>query len=534
MLKGILIIASILITFIGLFFMQKEKKEQLRKDNILKTAFYSDVTTFHFAASNKGSYNSTLFTMPWLFDGLMRKGENESPELAVAEKVDISPDQKKYTFYLRDSQWSDGTDVTAYDFEYAWKTLLDPQSKSRTILPELFYPIRNVRKFIREQCSFEDVGINVVDNKTLVLDLEYPASYMLETLCIPVLYPIPKHIVEKDPEWCNKPGFVCNGPFFLKIWRINSEIELSKNPLYWDQKHVYLDGINVAIIQDYHTAINLFEKGKLDWLGDPFMKMPYDTSYKTLTEKKDDASIYFLIFNNDKYPFKNKKLRKALSLSLNRKDIVENVFHDTAAPVMSIFPHSLRLRNDPYFKDNDVEKAKILFKEALEELDKTIENFPQIELLYNTDIEWRKKVCLAAQDEWRKKLGLKVSLKGLSGINLFIDTIQKGDYQIAITGLMAPVFDPLIFLQLYENKTDTVNRCNWENEKYKKILQESNNSLGDVERAQLMIKAEEILMEEMPVIPICSMNKVYGKNPKLQGERLSYLQFVDFKSAYLR
>ena len=524
-----LILTFICIAIVGGFLLKGQTE---REQNIIRTAFSSDVATFHFAASNKGSYNSSLYAMPWLFDGLMRKGEDDLPELAIAKKVDISRDQQKYTFYLRDAKWSDGANVTAYDFEYSWKKLLDPDSKSRTILPELFYPIRNVRKFIKGLCSFEDVGITIVNDKTLILELEYPTPYILETLCIPVLYPVPKHIAEKDPEWCNKPNFVCNGPFFLKTYWMNSKFKLSKNPLYWDKKHVYLDGIHVVIIQDHQTALNLFEKGELDWLGSPFMTIPYDTSYKLLTEKKDDATVNSIIFNNDKYPFNNKKLRKALSYSLNRKAIIENLFHDTAIPVMSMLPISLRLKNEPYFKDNDTETAKILFEEALQELDKTIDNFPEIELLYNANVEWRKNACLVVQDEWRKKLGLKVSLRGMSDANLFIDSIQKGDYQLAITEINAPIFEPSFIMQLYENKSDTVNRCNWENDRYKEILKTANSSLGDIEKTKLLLEAEEILMEEMPIIPLCSRKKIYGKNPTLKGERLSYLQFVDFKSAY--
>jgi len=162
--------------------------------------------------------------------------------------------QQKYTFYLRDAFWSDGTPITAYDFEYAWRKLIDPSSKSLTTVPELFYPIKNVRQFIAGNCDFEDVGITILDAKTILLELEYPTHYFLEIACSPFLFPAPKHIAEKDPDWADKPEFVCNGPFKLKKRRLNSEILLVKNSHYWDQKHVYLDGIDLYIVQDYQTA----------------------------------------------------------------------------------------------------------------------------------------------------------------------------------------------------------------------------------------------------------------------------------------
>lgn len=512
--------------------MQKTKDKEVRKDNILKTALYSDITTFHFSSSNKGSYVNSSYVMPWLFEGLMRRGKDDTPQLAIAKKLVVSRDQKKYTFYLKNSKWSDGTPLTAYDFEYAWKKLIDPSSKSITVLPELFYPIKNARKFISGECSFEDVGISIQDDKTISIELEYPAQYFLEIICSPFLYPAPKHIAEKDPEWSTKPGFVCNGPFSLKKWRLNSEILLSKNPLYWDQEHVYLDGIDIYVFQDHQTALNMFEKGDLDWVGAPFMRMPYDCSHQVLNKKAEDTIIYFFAFNNDKYPFTNQKFRQALSYALDRNAIIGNIFHDTALPALSSMPSALRLQNKPSFQDNNVGLAKRLFEEALQELEETVESLPQIELLYNADAEFSKKLCLAAQDEWRKKLNLNISIRGLSGWNLYIDTLQKGDYEMAITGTMPPIFDQLFILQIFENKSDSANRCNWENEKFKELLQKSNNSVGDIERANLLIEAEKILMGEMPIIPMCSMKKSYAKNPKLQGENLSYIQFVDFKSAY--
>ncbi|MCB1080461.1 MAG: peptide ABC transporter substrate-binding protein [Chlamydiia bacterium] len=533
--KSVFIFGAILGLFSGVIFvknMRFKTEKESSKANILKVALYSDIATFHFSSSNKGSYVNSAYVMPWIFEGLMRKGENDIPELAAAEKVEVNRDQKKYTFHLRDSKWSDGAQVTAHDFAFAWRKLIDPRSKSVTPVPELFYPIKNARKFLSGECSFEEVGITVIDDKTLTIELEYPAHYFLEIMCNPFLFPAPKHIAQHDPDWCTKPGFVCNGPFTMKNRRLNSEIILTKNPLYWDQEHVYLEGINISIFEEHQTALSLFEKGELDWVGAPFMRMPYDSSFHTLNRRAEDSIIYFFIFNNDKYPFTNQKFRKALSYALDRSAIIENVFHDTAMPVMSALPFSLRLKNMPYFQDNNTMMAQTLLNEALAELQLSLEDLPEIELLYNANTEFSKQLCLAAQGEWRSKLNLKVSVRGLAGWNIYIDTLQKGDYQMAITGTMPPIFDSLFVLQIFENKSDLENRCNWENAEFKKLLRQSNYSLGELDRAKLLTQAEQILLDEMPIIPMCSMKKSYAKNPKLQGERLSYLQFVDFKSAY--
>ncbi|MCB1082088.1 MAG: peptide ABC transporter substrate-binding protein [Chlamydiia bacterium] len=500
--------------------------------SVLKTALYSDVATFHLSSSNKGSYVNSSYVIPWLFEGLMRKGPQDEPQLAIAEKVDISRDKTTYTFHLRDTKWSDGVPLTAYDFEFAWKKLIDPQSKALAAQPELFYPIKNVRQYIQGECTYEETGIKIINKKTITLELEYPAHYFLEIACSPFLLPAPKHLGETDPNWADKVPMVSNGPFTLQNRKLNAEINLARNPQYWDSEHVYLKGIDVYIMQDYLTALNLYETGELDWIGAPFIRMPYETSHQILDQRGEDAIIYFFVFNNDKYPFTNQKFRKALSYALDRTAITDNIFHDTAVPTMSAFPFSLRQQNRPGFEDNNVELAQTLFAEALEELGLTLETFPEIELVYNTTTEISRQLCLAAQDDWRKKLNLKVTLKGLTGWNHYIDTLQRGDYQMGITGTMVPIFDPLFALQIFENKTDLKNRCNWEHPKFKDLLMQSNHSIGEIERSKILADAEVILLEEMPIIPMCSMKKSYAKNPKLQGEVLSYTQFVDFKSAY--
>lgn len=530
--KTFLTITFLIVIISGVSLLYKKKPQETMSKNTLNAPLYFDISTLHYCASNKGSYVNSSQVIPYVFEGLMRRGEGDVPMPAIAHKVDISEDGKTYTFYLKDSEWSDGTPLTAYDFEYAWKMLINPESKSITALPELFYPIKNAEKFLRGHCTSDEVGITIPDKKTLVVELEYPAQYFLEIVCSPFLYPAPKHIVETDSKWCMKPGFVCNGPFMLSKWAINSEIQLVKNPRYWDQDHVYLDGINLLVCQHHQTALDLFENGTLDWVGDPFMRIAHDCSYRTLTETAPDGMVYFFVFNNDKYPFNNHKLRKALTYAIDRDAIVENVFSNTAQPALSALPFPLRLKSTPYFEDNNPSVAKTLLHDALNDMGETLESLPEIELLYMPEVEWAKKICLAIQDQWRRNLGFKVSLRGIFGWNEYIDSIQQGEYMIAITGAIPPISDPSFVLQIFKNKKDLCNRCNWESEKFQTLLHQSNHVLGKAERSKLLIEAEEVLMEEMPILPICSMNKSYAKNPKLKGEQLSQLQFVDFKSAY--
>lgn len=517
---------------LGVTVMQHKKSKAVTSRNVLRVPLYFDISTLHFCASNRGSYVNSSQIIPYVFEGLMRRGEGDVPTLAVAQSIDISEDGKTYLFHLKDTVWSDGTPLTAHDFEYAWKMLINPQSPTVTALPELFYPIKNAEKFLHGKCLEKEVGVTALDDKTLKVELEYPAQYFLEIVASPFLYPAPRHIVEKDPKWCMKPEFVCNGPFMLTHWAIDSELQLVKNPRYWDEKHVYLEGMHLLVCKNDKTALDLFEKGDLDWVGDPFMTISYDCSHKILNNKAPDGTIYFFVYNNDQYPFDHPKFRKALSYAVDRQSIVDNVFHDTAKPALSSLPFPLMLKDEPYFQDNDLALARKLFDEALGELGETRESLENIELLYMPEVEFARKICLAIQDQWRSHLGFKVNLRGIFGWNEYIDAIQSGDYMVAITGAIPPIADPSFVLQIFKNKKDLCNRCNWESETFKDLLYQSNQVLDKNDRSKLLIEAEGVLMNEMPILPICSMNKSYAKNPRLKGEVLSQLQFVDFKSAY--
>ncbi|MBF5059397.1 peptide ABC transporter substrate-binding protein [Candidatus Neptunochlamydia vexilliferae] len=522
----LLISIPILVILIGFFALDKKQTE---KKNILKIALPSDIQSFHPA---RGHDNNSTHVTKMLFEGLMRKDENDIPQPAVARKVDISKDKKTYTFHLRDCKWSDGTEITAHDFEYSWKSALNPNSRFVTQVPYFFYCIKNAKACLSQEKPIDALGVKAIDDKTLSVELEYPSPYFLEITTITFLLPIPKHIAEKDPEWLSKPNLVCNGPFKLDSRRHNSKISLLKNPLYWDQEHVYLNGINIFIIPDTLITLNMFEKEQLDWVGSPFFRISYDLSFDILSEKLDDALIYWFFINTEKYPLNNKKLRKALSYAVNRQSIVKSVFNDLGNPEMSALSPPLKLTDRPYFKDNDTQLAQQFFQEALDELGITREELPEIELSYAVGFEIHHRIAQAIQDQWRKVLNIKnVSLRREEW-GVYYNRVSEGDYDLGFMGWNPYCLDPYFFIEVFRKKDDMMNKSNWENEAFKRLLDEANHVLDETERATILMEAEKILMDEMPIIPICSLNKRFAKNPKLAGEALSRLQSVDFKSAY--
>jgi len=467
-----------------------------------------------------------------MFEGLMRKDGESIPQKALAEKIEISADQKTYTFSLKPSLWSDGTPLTAYDFEYAWKRVLDSRSKFVTRSPHYFYDIKHAKKSLLGELSVDEVAIRAISKTKLVVELERLAPYFLEILSLPLFAPIPKHIAEKDPDWRSKVPLVSNGPFSLKEWKKDNHIILDRNPNYWDKGHVCLEEIQISIIKDPYTTFLMFEKGELDWVGSPFVRLSQDISSKILNQTAEDSIIYWFMVNLKKYPFNHKKIRQALSFAIDREEIVQAVFHEAGVPRISVLPPNLGMVTE--FPKKGAAQAQQLFKEALEELGISEKEFPEITLSYVMDIESHRRIAQAIQNQWRKVLGLKKVFLQAKEWNVHFNQLLYKKYDIGFLSWNVSVLDPYFILQVFTSKGNSRTVNSWESPQYEQLLDQAAESTSSQERLKYLKQAEEMLYEEMPLIPLCNVKKRYAKNPRLQGEYLSPFQLVDFKFAYLK
>lgn len=524
--KAVIYSLASIVAFLLIFLLKFNTIEETGEKRMLRISLPEDIRSLDpaFAFENNSSHIVNM-----VFEGLMRRGVDDVPQLAIAKNIDISRDQTHYVFHLRDCNWSDGVPITAYDFEFAWKRALDPNTKAVTQVPYYFYPIKNAKLSLSGKLSVDKVCVHAIDAKTLAIDLEYPSPYFLDIVALPYFYPIPKHAIEEDSNWGNNENLVCNGPFTLKSWKKGNRIEVVKNLNYWDQENVHLDGININIVGDSNTSLLLYEKGSLDWVGAPFDRMSCDVS--SLDRSKESVHAYWFFANTEKYPLNNQKLRKALSYAIDRKSIVDNVFHDSGEPAMSLLSPPLRLRIGHCFEDNNVSGARKLFEEALYELGISEEDLPEIELSYVADLEIHTRIAQAVQDQLKKALNVKIGLRK-AGWAVHYDSVSSGDYDLGFMGWFTSVLDSSFILENFKNKGDNSNKCRWENAQYKKCLDQANITLNQMERVRLLREAEDILIEEMPIIPLCFVNQRFAKNPRLKGENLSALHFIDFKSAY--
>ncbi|MGG1697512.1 peptide ABC transporter substrate-binding protein [Bacillus zhangzhouensis] len=472
------------------------------------------------------------------FEGLTRINAEGKPENAMASDIKTSADGKTYTFTLRDAKWSNGDPVTAKDFEYAWKWALDPKNESQNAY-QLYY-IKGAEAANKGKAKVADVGIKAKDDKTLVVELENPTPFFTELTAFYTYMPVNQKVAEKNKNWFTNAGenYVSNGPFVLSQWKHGGSITLEKNNEYWDKDTVKLKKINMSMIKDTNTELSMFKKGELDWAGSPTGSLPTE-SLQTL--KKDGglkiqtiAGIYNYKFNTEVKPLNNANIRKALAYSINRQAIVDKITQGEQVPAMAIVPPTMEGFTDNktgYFKDHDVATAKELLEKGAKELGyKSVSDLPALKLSYNTD-EGHQKIAQAIQEMWKKDLGIKVELDN-SEWNVYIDKIHSGDYQIGRMGWLGDFNDPVNFLELYKDKDGGNNDTGWENKEYKQLLNDSAKETDKTKREEMLKKAEEILINDMPVAPIYFYTQLWVQDPKLKGVVVSGLGDVQYKWAH--
>ena len=275
-----------------------------------------------------------------LFEGLTRFNQNGHIENGVAESITVSSDGKDYLFKLRPSLWNDGSPVSAYDFEYAWKKILSPDFK--TAFAYLFYPIKNAKEAKEGKVAADQVGIHVVDDRTLKIELKYPTPYFLQSLANPLYSPVHRLIDQHHPEWPyqSEKNYPCNGPFQIKINQPNQGYQLVKNPFYWDASHISLDQIILTMMHP-SQGIQAFQRKEIDWVGNPFGGF-----YSSYSEGKDsriislpNSWVCWCVFNTMHPPFNHPKLRQAFAYAIHRAKLVTNAFIPLNPAFSPLLPH---------------------------------------------------------------------------------------------------------------------------------------------------------------------------------------------------
>ncbi|MCH9626475.1 MAG: Oligopeptide-binding protein OppA [Chlamydiales bacterium] len=475
-----------------------------------------------------------------LFEGLTRVGEDHQPHPALAKEILVSENQRTYTFKLRESYWSNGERVTAEDFAYAWRTILDPK------FPSLFaykmYVIENAAEIKEGTLPIDELGVKVLDPLTLEVTLCYPTPYFLELAAFPTFYPVNRRAAEKNSEWAADAGplFVSNGPFQLKKWVHESEIVVEKNPFYWDADSVQLDLLHLSMIDDTTTEFYMYEMGELDWAGSPTSNLSPEFVPALKQEGKIEilpaTAVYYYKLNTDDPALANLNIRRALGLCINRQAIVEHITQAGQVPALALIPSMPGWKASELYKDGDCESAKKLFTEGLSELGWEKQQFPVLKLSYNSNRE-HQKIAQAIQQQWKEALEIKVELETFDW-KVFLSKMSHQDYQIGRMGWLGDFHDAVSFLEPFKFRDHPHfggnNETGWEHLDYISTLDEAQKERDSVKRVALLREAEKILINEMPVIPIFYINLAYLRKPYVHHVYISPLGVADFKKALIK
>ena len=308
-----------------------------------------------------------------LFEGLTTLDENNRPVAAAAERWEISPDGRKYVFHLRAGlKWSNGDPVTAGDFEYAWKTALNPELASTNAY--MLYCLKNGEAYATKKVDEASVGVRAKDDRTLEIELERPTAYFLALTAFHAYYPIHKKSVAGNDKWANQPQtLIGNGPFKLAAWVKSSRMELVKNEHYWDSAKVKSGKLEFYLLDNSSTALSLYESGQLE-TGDA---IPPSEVPRLIKEGK--VKVYpflgtcYISFNTAKPPFDNPKVRQAFTLAMDRAAITDKLLRGGQQPALAFVPQGLadaaatedfRGKAGSLLKDNAVATARTLLAEA--------------------------------------------------------------------------------------------------------------------------------------------------------------------------
>ncbi|MEW6308296.1 MAG: peptide ABC transporter substrate-binding protein [Bacillota bacterium] len=471
-----------------------------------------------------------------IWEGLMRLDSKSQPAFGAAEKVDVSPDLLTYTFTLRKGlKWSNGEPLTAADFEYSWKRALDPDTAADYAY--MLYYIKGGEAYNGGTGKVEDVGVKAKDARTLVVTLEAPCKYFLSLCAFGTYYPVNKKIVEADSEWYTKAEkLIGNGPFKVSKWSHNDRIEFVKNPNYWDTKSVVLEKLVFTMVEEDTTELAMFESGEIDFADNP----PSAELARLTAEKKLGVNVllgtYYYIFNVEKKPLDDVRVRKALTLAIDRKAIVETVTKGGQVPALAFVPpgipdasgNDFRKSKGDYFKDADVATAKALLADAGYPNGK---GFPSLEILYNTSAG-HKRIAEAIQEMWKVNLGItSVTLRNLEW-GMYLAARDEGDFQIARAGWLGDFLDPMTFIDMWLTGGGN-NNSRWGLPEYDALVEKARKSADQAVRMKTMHDAEALLMRDMPIAPIYYYVDLFLMKPYVKGVMQSALGPIDFKNAWV-
>lgn len=471
-----------------------------------------------------------------LFEGLVAPlPENPDGNVpGAAASWEHSPDFVTWTFHLQaNGKWSDGRPVTAQDFVYSYERELSPALGGQ--YAEMLYPLLNAREFNEGKLDdFSKVGVRASDEHTLKLTLKGPAPYLPSMLKHYSWFPVPRHVIERfgkmtdrGTKWTRAGSMVGNGPFKLKEWRFTHSITVERNPHYWDAATVKLNQIVFLPIQNEGTEDRAFNDGQIHLTNTiPLDKVPVYRARRPDEYHEDPLlSVYFYRCNVTKKPFDDKRVRKALALAIDRGSLIKNVLRAGQKPALGFTPPGCgEGYATPMVLKFDPAEARRLLGEAGFPDGK---GFPKFDILINT-MEAHRTIAEAIMAMWRQNLNLPVTVLNQDW-GVYLKSQRDLDFTVCRAGWVGDYLDPFTFLSIWQ-KGDGNNNTGWSHPRYDELLLKSSVEGDLVKRMAILREAEELLLDELPILPIYWYVHSYMLKPAVKNWRPSLLEHRSYKT----
>ncbi len=441
-----------------------------------------------------------------LFEGLLMpamttEGLKDSSELVVpgvAESFDISEGGKVYTFTIRkDAKWSDGKALTSEDFVYSWKRVLTPGFPAD--YAQMLWVIKGAEAYNKgTDENWENVGIKAPSPDKLVVELNNPTPYFPELVAFYTFFPVPKDAVEKHGDsWTKPENIVTNGAYKLDKFEPQKDVWLKKSDTYWDAKSVALEDVRLRIIGNIDAVVNAYKTGELHWTGTslPVAQISNLLMHPDYVRHPLLGTYFYRVNVSKDGPMKDVRVRKALSMAVDRDQLINQTLKGLYTAADSYVPVSM-----PGFKPSaqvggNPKKAKKL----LEEAGFTKDNPLKITVLYNTD-ENHKVIAESLQAMWKANLGIDVELENKEW-KTYLQDVDTLSYEVARAGWIGDYNDPMTFLDMWLGENGN-NDTGWDNAEFNGLIAQANAEQDTAKRLEMLQKAEAILLEDGPVIPI--------------------------------
>ena len=472
--------------------------------------------------STRATDSVSISVLGHVMEGLLRFDENNQLAPGVAERWEIREDGA--TFWLRpDARWSDGVPVTAHDFVFAWRTAISPATASEYAF--ILYPVKNGESINSGNLPIEALGVQAVNNQTLEVEFEQPLAYFEELVAFSTYHPIREDFYHsrEGRYGADVDDLLYNGPFEMTLWVHGAHVRLEKNPDYWGRERIRLNVIDMPYFTtDATSALNLFKDGKVavvDYLGAEQLNEVLQQRWQL--KRFGDGSVWFLAFNfSPDRATSNWHLRKALQLVTDPSELVNRVIKLPGnLPGESLFPVWLQGVNTFFRQEHPVPKIELNLEAAREHLRMAMEelgldNPPSIALLVD-DSPGAAKQAEYFQNLYGSQLGLEIRIDR----QIFkqrLAKMQNQDFDLAVYGWGPDFADPLTFGELFASWNPN-NNGRFNNTEYDESVRLAQSSLNPQTRMEAFGRQQEILIEEVALIPNYERGRVYITDRRLQG-----------------